>query len=132
MDQRTVEYVARINRVDVSSDDLLSLSKEIHEMPPEQRDWEGRAICAIRLFSEQKDKALAVTWRLEALAKLISSESLPHWAKQEAEDGARMVAGSVFVAAAKEPILLSDEGPFFNPETFLNCVLEQSEVEGQG
>ena len=132
MKKWTAEYIARINRVDVSSDDLLLLSKEVHHMPPEDRDWEGRAICAIRLFSDEEDKAIAVTARLEALARLIKSGNLPHWTRPVQEDGARLVAEPVFVAAANEPIMRSDEGHYFNTDSFTNRVLEESDVEGEG
>ena len=77
MDQSTANLIARVNTVVVAVDDLLLASDEMHKLPPNQRDWAGRAICAARLFKGQHYKAFAVTSRLEAMAKVLSSGELP-------------------------------------------------------
>jgi hypothetical protein len=45
-------------------------------------------------------------------------------------DGGRVVAEPVFFAAAKEPILFTEKGPFFNPESFIEAALRQGGVNG--
>ncbi len=130
MDQSTANLIARLNTVDVSVDDLLLASNEIHQLPPDQRDWEGRAICTARFFKGERQKAFAVISRLEAMAKLISSGALPNGLIPEIADGGHMIARPLFLAAAKEPILFTKKEPFFNAQSFIEFVLKHTEVEG--
>lgn len=130
MDQSTANLIARVNTVDVSVDDLLLASDEIHKLAPDQRDWEGRAICTARLFRGEHYKAFAVTSRLEAMAKLISSGELPNGLTPETADGGRMIAEPLFLAAAKEPILFTEKEPFFNAQSFIEFVLKHAEADG--
>lgn len=98
-----IALVARVNSVHVSAEDLLSASEEVHKLPAEDRDWEGRAHLLARLFSGEGDKAFAIETRLSAMSKLIASGSLPHWSRPMGADGAALIAKPVFIAAATEP-----------------------------
>jgi hypothetical protein len=130
MDQSTANLIALVNTVDVSVEDLLVTSNEIHKLPPHQRDWEGRMICVARLFSGEPHKAFAVISRLEAMATLIASGELPNGLIPETVDGAHMIAEPFFLAAAKEPICFTDTEPFFSAESFLEFILKNTEAHG--
>jgi hypothetical protein len=131
MDQATADLIARVNTVPVTVQDLLLASAEIHNLPIEDRDWEGRAHCLARMFKGQRDKAFAVGCRLEAMARLIESGKAPHWVLPKGPGGGeRMIAEPVFLAAAKEPILFTKKKSFFEPESFIAFVLENSDVDG--
>jgi hypothetical protein len=130
MDQDTANLIAGLNSVAVSVEDLVLASHEVHNLPPEQRNWEGRTTCVARLFKGQHYKAFAVHSRLQAMAALITSGKLPLALVAEMSDGGRMVAEPIFVAAAKEPILFTDKEPFFNAESFIEAVLRHSGVDG--
>jgi hypothetical protein len=130
MDQDTANLIARLNLVAVSMEDLVLASDAVHNLPLEQRNWEGRTTCVARLFKGQHDKAFAVHTRLQAMAALITSGKLPSALVAEMSDGGRMVAEPIFVAAAKEPILFTGKEPFFNAESFIEAVLRHSGVDG--
>lgn len=122
--------IACLNSVAVSVEDLVLASDEVHHLPPEQRNWEGRTTCVARLFEGQHYKAFAVHSRLQAMAALITSGKLPQALVDEMGDSGRMVAEPIFMAAAKEPILFTEEAPFFNAESFIEAVLRHSGVDG--
>jgi hypothetical protein len=131
MDQDTTNLIiARLNSVAVSVEDLVLASHVVHNLPPEQRDWEGQTTCITRLFNGQRYKAFAVHYRLQAMAALITSGKLPLPPVAEMSDGGRMVAEPIFVAAAKEPILFTGKEPFFNAESFIEAVLRHGGVDG--
>lgn len=130
MDQDTANLIARLNSVAVSVEDLVLASDEVHNLPPEQRNWEGQTTCVARLFKGQHYKAFAVHSRLQAMAALITSGKLPLPLVAEMSDGGRMVAEPIFVAAAKEPILFTEKEPFFNAESFIETVLRHGGVNG--
>ena len=130
MDQDTVNLIARLNSVVVSVEDLVLASDEIHNLPPEQRNWEGHTNCVARLFIGQHYKAFAVHSRLQAMAALITSGKLPLSLVTEMSDGGRVLPEPIFAAAAKEPILFTEKEPFFNAECFIEAVLRNSEVDG--
>jgi hypothetical protein len=125
-----IALVARVNSVRVSAEDLLLASDEVHKLPAQDRDWEGRAHLLARLFSGESDKAFAIETRLSAMSKLIASGSLPYWCHPTDADGATLIAEPVFVAAATEPILFSEADAYFNEAAFVERVLELADEEG--
>ncbi len=130
MTESRMKLTAELNAVRVMIEDLLLASKEVHGLPPEDRDWEGRLHLMVRLFSGEPNKALAVEHRLMAMSKLVSSGVLPHWALPESPDGATQIAEPVWLATASEPLLLAEREPFFEPSSFLHAVLSFAEPDG--
>jgi hypothetical protein len=130
MDQDIANLIAHLNAVAVSVEDLVLASHEVHKLPPEQRNWEGRTACIARLFKGQHYKVFAVHSRLEALAALITNSKLPLAFAAEMGDGGQMIAEPIFVAAAEVPILFTEKGPFFNVESFIKVVIRHSDVDG--
>ncbi|MDD5058276.1 MAG: hypothetical protein PHQ60_10410 [Sideroxydans sp.] len=130
MNQSLANMAARLNSAHITIDDLLFVTEEVHKLPPEDRDWEGRLHLTVRLFKGEPDKALAIEKRLVAMSALIDSGSLPHWALPEAPDGSVKIAEPVWIAAATEPLLLTERDTYFEPTSFLERVLSLAEPDG--
>ena len=120
----------RLNAVALSAEDLLRVSAAIHRLAPEQRTWQARARCAVRLHGDAvPDKAYAVTARLEALAHLVEAGQLPEVFAPRAADGSRMLAEPVFEAAASVPLVGATSHCSFQADEFLTCVMAHAQVE---
>lgn len=130
MSRAIAKLAAEVNAVRVTLRDLLSASSEIHKLPEDQRDWEGRAILLARMYAGQDRKAMAVGRRLSAMARLIESGALPHWVLPKQSDGAVMISEPVFLAAAAEPLLLTRSDAYFDREHFVAKVLELAKPDG--
>jgi hypothetical protein len=122
---------SRINSARVSLEDLLLASQEVHALPPEDRNWEGRLHLMVRLFPGEPDKGLAIEYRLTAMSRLVASGALPHWAMPEQPDGSTGIAEPVLQAAAVEPLLLRKRDAYFDAESFRERVLSLAEPDGR-
>jgi|SRR5271157_3469901 len=89
-----------VNQTPISGDDLMKYADEVHGLEEGLRDFEGRMIVAVRLFGDA-DKAFSVYCRMGALAKIVSSASLPGWAQEPKEDGSIGVNEALFHAAGQ-------------------------------
>lgn len=130
MSDHLLNLAARLNAVHITVDDLLFAVEEVHKLPPEGRDWEGRLILMARLFTGEPDKAMAVEHRLVAMNDLILAGVLPHWALPEAPDGSVQIAEPVWQATATEPLLLGEKDAYFDQASFVNHVLALAEPDG--
>jgi len=108
----------------------LLATREIHKLPQNNRDWEGRAILIVSLFHDEPDKALAVNFRIQAMNNLVSSGSLPGWATPEQADGSILISEPVWKAAACEPVIIGKHDASFDKEAFVDRVLSFAEPEG--
>jgi hypothetical protein len=129
-DQATADFIARANAVFVTIDDMFLASAEIHKLPSEDRNWEGRMNCLTQIFRGRRDKAFVVNARLEAMARLVSAGKLPYGVLPTGVDGLNLIADPVFMAAAKVPILFIDKESYFEPEPFAVFVLENAKACG--
>jgi len=129
--QFTMDLIARLNSERFTASELIEISDEVHSMPEEDRDWEGRIIFLARYYPNQRYRAMAADERLTAMAYLISSEVLPLGVMPKAPDDSYTISEAVFEAAASEPLLLRGNKPYFEPESFAKRVLEFSEIEGK-
>ncbi|MEQ1597613.1 MAG: hypothetical protein ABL985_21235 [Casimicrobium sp.] len=119
-----------LNSVEITLDDLLQASKAVHDLPQEDRDWQGRKIALVKLFLGQPEKAHAVETRLGAMAQLIQSGVLPMWATPVDSEGATQIAEPVWLATASEPLILKKYDAYFDKQSFLDRVLKLAEPEG--
>jgi hypothetical protein len=129
--QSDLDMVARLNAERFSADDLLEISGAVHEIPEENRGWEGRLFLLAKRFRGQHYRAMAADYRLTAMCGLIEKGILPLGVLPQAPDGSHMVGESVFEAAANEPILIHGSKPHFEPESFRKRVLEFTDTDGK-
>lgn len=119
-----------INSVEVTMDDLLEASEAVHQLPPEDRNWEGRAHLMAIMFKGQPHKAMSIDSRLTAMSIMVESGKLPGWVLPEQEDGSFIIAEPVWQVTATEPLQFIDNQPCFNEELFLQNILSCAEPEG--
>ena len=131
VDRASLDLMARTNSISVSREDLLLASDEIHKLPPEARDRKGRTRCLMSIFHGQRQKAIALNARLEAMARLVRAGMIPCcWVLPAAANGVQMIADPVFFATAKVPLFFIDKEAHFEPAIFVAFVLERAPVYG--
>jgi hypothetical protein len=129
-----------VNRTKVTAE-LLSEVMQMHAaMAPEDRPvYEARVV---RIFELLKSKgvranriasvAMAIDFRLTALARLERDATLRGWSLPRPESGAVSVSINVVEAVATEPLLEDAEGQaVFDPESFRRRVLTNAQPDGQ-
>jgi hypothetical protein len=124
IDQATANLIARVNAVSVTVEDMFLASADIQKLPLETCNRDPRTRCLARIFNEQSYKVIAVNYRLEAMAEVVRSGKIRRWVLPN------IVAEVVFFAAAKEPILLTEDEWHFDQEAFVAFVLENAAVDG--
>lgn len=130
----------RINRTPVSPT-LLGEALERHSaMPAEDRSvFEAQAIELFRFLEEKgfegnrlSDLALAINFRLTALARLVKGDQIHGWTLPGDEDGQVFLHADVLKAAAKEPLIENAEGQAaFDGRAFAQHVLRVAEARGR-
>lgn len=126
---RTCEYVSRV-RITVAWPSR-SLTTFVSESSHEDRDMEGHALAAVRLYSHDPSKVKAIMFRLEALANLLVDEGAPGWTLS-LSNGAVLTQEPVFAAAAVQPSIEQGGNVVFDRESFLDKVLELAELDEIG
>lgn len=126
-----VNMMARLNAERFSVQELLEIMDEVHEQPPDRRDWESRAFLLCKRYPGKPERAQAAECRIAALVKLIEKKvvSAPWSYPTEKEGKAALTAECVFEAATLEPLLYDEHELYFDPESFINRVLELSEAK---
>lgn len=131
MSDANMKMALELNAVRVTMKDLLLASSEVHKLPPEDRDWEGRLHLMVRLFPGEGKKASAVDLRLTAMSNLVRRGVLANWVVPESADGSTRIAEPVWRTTATAPLLLSDEEPYFDESSFVEAVLAAAPNEGR-
>ena len=121
----------RVNSVTITPEELLKVSEEVHKLPERERDFEGRSILMIKMFSGEPDKVTSIDLRLTAMSEMIDTGNLPGWATPKQPDGSVLIAEPVWVAAVEEPLLFKGNDAYFDKEKFLEKVLSSAIPEGR-
>jgi hypothetical protein len=124
------EFIARSNAIVVTIDDMWRGSDEIHKLPSEETNWDGRMDCLTRIFRGRRDKAFVVNSRLEAMSRLVNAGKVPYGVAPMEVAGWNALANSVLLAAAQMPILFLEKEPYFQPEPFAAFVLKDARACG--
>ena len=124
LDQDTANLIARLNAVSVTVEDLHLAVAEIHKLPLQTCNREARTRCLARIFNGQDYKVIAVNYRLEAMGEVVRSGKIRRWVLPN------LVAEVVFLAAAKAPILFTENDWHFDQKSFVELVLDNAEVDG--
>jgi hypothetical protein len=120
----------RINNVIVTADDLIEFSDEVHALPEEDRNFEGRTFLLVKKYKGNADKAMAVDLRMKAMSAIIKSNELPGWAMPIQPEGYQMVSEPVWQAAAEQPLIFDERDAYFDKEKFLDRILSCAKPEG--
>jgi hypothetical protein len=120
----------RANRAIVRKQDILRFVQElVKREAPSDRDFEARAILLARIYRDP-DVAMAIEFRMEALARLMDGNNPKGWTLPPGQDGAVLTAEPVFAAAAMQPLIEVNGRPAFERAAFFNKVLELASVDG--
>jgi hypothetical protein len=132
-------YLQQINRIKVRPE-LLREVIEMHAgMAPEDRPvFEARAFRMFELLKEKgirpnrvSDVAIAIEFRMKALARLQRDAALREWSLPSRELGAMAISIDIITAAAEEELIESDKGEaVFDPESFRRRMLARLEPDG--
>src|SRR4051812_40893601 len=93
------EVIARVNAHPIPHEDMLRFAEEAGHLEADERDFEGHALIAVRLFSPDRDKGVSAMFRMEALARLLIEEDIPGWARPVKPDGSVLTHPALFAAA---------------------------------
>lgn len=126
------EFLAELNEVQVSGEDLAQVSEQSANLPPEQKNFMGGSLLVIRYTNGNALKATVIQHRLSALAGLLGEEGIQGWTLPKQPDGTTMAREELFAAAATLPLIEKDGKTIFDREKFLEKALEISEPEGNG
>ncbi|HOW55700.1 MAG TPA: hypothetical protein PLR60_13745, partial [Syntrophorhabdaceae bacterium] len=74
--------IREINDHPLTREEVIAFVTEVVKLSPEDRDFEGHAITAVRVLEGNPDKALSIVFRMEALARLIHQGLLPGWCRE--------------------------------------------------
>ncbi len=81
-------------------------------------------------YKGDPQKAQAVYFRMEALARILEAEAAPGWTLPKLPDGSIPTQEAVFSAVAFEPLTRVGEEIGFESASFLRRVLTEAEAEG--
>jgi len=124
------EFLIKLNKITVSTEDMTRVVEEVAKLDPEDRNFEGHSFVIVR-YAQDGKKATAIMERLRALARLLQEEGvLQGWTLPPQQDGMTLTQQEVFAAAAIQPLVMRDGDVAFEREPFLQKVLEIAEPEG--
>jgi hypothetical protein len=125
-----VNIEKQVNSISIKHQELIEVTERVHELPEEDKDFEGRSILLIKMFPGEPDKVMAIDLRIRAMGDIIDSHVLPGWTMPEQPDGCQMISEPVWIAAAEEPLLFENDKAFFDEEKFKEKVLSCAKSEG--
>ena len=124
----TAKMLRDINSTKLSGAELMEYANEVHRLNPKDRDFEGRAITAIR-FLENSDRAMSAMFRMEALARIISQARLEGWVKPSQEKGMFLTNTALFDAAGEAPLRIIKNQFEFSRATLLKKVFQIAKLQ---
>jgi hypothetical protein len=132
-------FLRQVNRTAVSAELLGEVLKMHAEMPAEDRPvFEARAVRLFELLDRKGldrnrgSLAIAIDFRLTALARLHSDKILRGWSMPGTEPGMDYVHGDLVKAAAEEPLIEDAQGQAtFDVESFRRRVLANADTRGR-
>jgi hypothetical protein len=136
--QRQMTLLERANRARVTPDLLDEVLVMHANLPPADRaSFEVRTIRTFQmldekgLHDERADLAIAIEFRLAAMARVLEAGQANGWTLPSAEAGAELVHPSLVRGAAEEPLIEdASGGASFNPESFRRRVLAITQPKG--
>jgi hypothetical protein len=127
-DQQLLE---RVNRTRLTGQEIAEFIEAVQSLPKKKRFYEARVIIASDLHPGDHEKAFALMFRTDALARFLDEEGVPAWTLRVGHNRFLMDR-VVFDTAAIEPLIEKDSELTFNREAFLQKALELAEVHQIG
>ena len=134
--RKSESFLDRANRTRVTAD-LLGEVLEMHAaMSPEDRPvFEARAVRLFQLLEKKGVKdtgelAIAIDFRLMALARLQKDDALRGWTMPGTEKGMDYIHADLVKAAAEEPLIDHKGKAVFDVQSFRNRVLANAQMRG--
>lgn len=122
------QFLRRLNQGQISGPRLRRFAEEFQSLPKAERDFEGKAIAAIRVLSGDSDNAmLSAVFRMEALAVLVK-EGVPGWASEVDSDGAVKLHPALLEAAGRAPLQWSGDEVRFSRTSFLRIAFQEAKT----
>lgn len=122
------QFLRRLNQAQVSGPRLRRFAEKVHSLPEVDRDFEGKVIAAIRVFSgDSDDTMLSAQFRMEALAVLVK-EGMPGWASKVGSDGAVKLHPALLEAAGRAPLHWSGDEVRFSRTSFLRVAFQEAKT----
>ncbi len=130
--------LSKLGRSSVRLSIMKAAVEAIGKLPDTDRDFTGRSLAIIRLLDElrvpDKDRAeiaMSIMNRMEALARLHTEKAYRAWSMASNTPGMEFIHSDLVEAAASEPLIIGDRDAHFDPTSFFNRVLEQSDLRGK-
>jgi hypothetical protein len=117
----------------VSADDLRRGLAAICTIPrADRRDIRVRVHRLVALFCPYGSPAMiaAIDWRLQALSRVAECPEFKAWARNM--DDSVHLDPNLLVAAAEEPLIVIDNEPCFDSDSFFMRLLALTEGHGNG
>ena len=122
--------LARLNEIEVITDDLMQVAEECADMPA--HEWQAGLHVIARLFRKQGQKPGAVMFRMEALASMTADPRMERWALSGQPKGSVAIPEQVFAAASSAPLIQGEGNRVtFDADDFFERVMKHAEPEGQ-
>ncbi|MCC7548764.1 MAG: hypothetical protein IT532_13440 [Burkholderiales bacterium] len=123
----------RISAVPVTREDLIEFAQAMAAQPdPAARAYEARTIWLVQRHRGQPDKACALEFRMQALARVFEDGRIEGWTLPGDADRGIPTHHAVLAAAAMEPLVLIDGRPGFERHSFMARVLQFAPALGSG
>lgn len=133
MTDENSRLVDRLNSVVVTVEELTEVLNESDKRHETDIAEKGDGIyLVVSMFADQPERAKAIYFRMEALAKIIEKKDAPGWTMSSHKSGAVLTKRELIAAAAIYPLSEIEGDIAFEIHGFLSKALEFAEVEGTG
>lgn len=122
------KMLRRINSTKFAGSELMEFAARVHRLKPRDRLFEVQVITAIKLFNGDSDKVMSATFRMEALARIVSEGRLEGWTKPGDKKGISLTNPVLFDAAGQVPVRIVGNRFEFNRATFLRKVFQLAKL----
>ena len=119
------DLLHRLNGSLVTSEEIVEVNRTAELIHQAGKPAASNGFATItKLYRGDLDKAAAVYFRIQALARLLVEEGIPGWTLPVQPEGAIPSEDAVFEAAATEPLVQLGGDIVFDRTSFMNKVLE--------
>ena len=127
-----MDLVELANSVQITGEELLRVS-EASEGSVSEGGAEEAMFLVAKYYRGDWKRANAVFFRMRALSKLIGSKgAIKGWTFPIDAEGNVIADETVFAVSATHPLIEVDGEPGFEPQSFMDALLDSAELEVEG